>query len=202
MCGAPRGVLGLLCFVGTCHVTARAAAVAGVDGRPTLSQLKWKPEGKRTNCLLLPRDGNLSWNIRRKPCMVWRRLTGLRAPPPKWNVWLYKNLRICIIMFPSLQDFIDLTLSKTQRKTPTVIHKHYQIHRIRHFYMRKVKYTQQNYHDRLTQILTDFPKLDVSVLSFDHKGPLLSQYQEYFLNSILVLVEFILAWATFCWFTV
>uniref|UniRef100_A0A4X2KNL8 Nucleolar GTP-binding protein 1 n=3 Tax=Vombatus ursinus TaxID=29139 RepID=A0A4X2KNL8_VOMUR len=57
-------------------------------------------------------------------------------------------------------DFIDLTLSKTQRKTPTVIHKHYQIHRIRHFYMRKVKYTQQNYHDRLTQILTDFPKLD------------------------------------------
>lgn len=96
-------------------------------------------------------------------------------------------------MFPSLQDFIDLTLSKTQRKTPTVIHKHYQIHRIRHFYMRKVKYTQQNYHDRLTQILTDFPKLDVSVLSFDHKGPLLSRYQEYFLNSILVLVEFILA---------
>ncbi|NXY49340.1 NOG1 protein, partial [Ceuthmochares aereus] len=57
-------------------------------------------------------------------------------------------------------DFIDLTLSKTQRKTPTVIHKHYQIHRIRHFYMRKVKYTQQNYHDRLSQILTDFPKLD------------------------------------------
>uniref|UniRef100_A0AAQ5YJ16 Nucleolar GTP-binding protein 1 n=1 Tax=Amphiprion ocellaris TaxID=80972 RepID=A0AAQ5YJ16_AMPOC len=46
------------------------------------------------------------------------------------------------------------------RKTPTVIHKHYQIHRIRHFYMRKVKFTQQNYHDRLTQILTDFPKLD------------------------------------------
>lgn len=66
------------------------------------------------------------------------------------------------IRFPSLQDFIDITLSKTQRKTPTVIHKHYQIHRIRHFYMRKVKFTQQNYHDRLTQILTDFPKLDVS----------------------------------------
>ncbi|KAI3374616.1 hypothetical protein L3Q82_021190 [Scortum barcoo] len=57
-------------------------------------------------------------------------------------------------------DFIDITLSKTQRKTPTVVHKHYQIHRIRHFYMRKVKFTQQNYHDRLTQILADFPKLD------------------------------------------
>lgn len=60
-----------------------------------------------------------------------------------------------------MQDFIDVTLSKTQRKTPTVVHKHYQIHRIRHFYMRKVKFTQQNYHDRLTQILADFPKLDV-----------------------------------------
>uniref|UniRef100_A0A3Q3QQT7 Nucleolar GTP-binding protein 1 n=1 Tax=Monopterus albus TaxID=43700 RepID=A0A3Q3QQT7_MONAL len=59
-----------------------------------------------------------------------------------------------------ISDFIDITLSKTQRKTPTVIHKHYQIHRIRHFYMRKVKFTQQNYHDRLTQILADFPKLD------------------------------------------
>uniref|UniRef100_A0A8C6TPW7 Nucleolar GTP-binding protein 1 n=1 Tax=Neogobius melanostomus TaxID=47308 RepID=A0A8C6TPW7_9GOBI len=35
------------------------------------------------------------------------------------------------------QDFIDITLSKTQRKTPTVVHKHYQIHRIRQFYMRK-----------------------------------------------------------------
>ncbi|XP_064018625.1 GTP-binding protein 4 [Pogoniulus pusillus] len=71
---------------------------------------------------------------------------------------LYNFKKITVV--PSAKDFIDLTLSKTQRKTPTVIHKHYQIHRIRHFYMRKVKYTQQNYHDRLTQILTDFPKLD------------------------------------------
>ncbi|XP_077581123.1 GTP-binding protein 4 [Stigmatopora nigra] len=65
-----------------------------------------------------------------------------------------------IMVVPTAKEFIDITLSKTQRKTPTVIHKHYQIHRIRHFYMRKVKFTQQNYHDRLTQILTDFPKLD------------------------------------------
>uniref|UniRef100_A0A4W4FRC0 Nucleolar GTP-binding protein 1 n=1 Tax=Electrophorus electricus TaxID=8005 RepID=A0A4W4FRC0_ELEEL len=65
-----------------------------------------------------------------------------------------------LVKLHPITDFIDLTLSKTQRKTPTVIHKHYQIHRIRHFYMRKVKFTQQNYHDRLTQILTDFPKLD------------------------------------------
>ncbi|XP_066508437.1 GTP-binding protein 4-like [Hoplias malabaricus] len=71
---------------------------------------------------------------------------------------LYNFKKITVV--PTAKDFIDLTLSKTQRKTPTVIHKHYQIHRIRHFYMRKVKFTQQNYHDRLTQILTDFPKLD------------------------------------------
>ncbi|KAM9322007.1 GTP-binding protein 4 [Pholidichthys leucotaenia] len=71
---------------------------------------------------------------------------------------LYNFKKIMVV--PTAKDFIDITLSKTQRKTPTVIHKHYQIHRIRHFYMRKVKFTQQNYHDRLSQILTDFPKLD------------------------------------------
>ncbi|PIK55380.1 putative GTP-binding protein CRFG/NOG1 [Apostichopus japonicus] len=57
-------------------------------------------------------------------------------------------------------DFVDVILSKTQRKTPTVVHRHYKITRIRQFYMRKVKFTQQNYHDKLTQILNDFPKLD------------------------------------------
>ncbi|XP_069770799.1 GTP-binding protein 4 isoform X1 [Narcine bancroftii] len=71
---------------------------------------------------------------------------------------LYNFKKITVV--PSAKDFIDLTLSKTQRKTPTVIHKSYQISRIRHFYMRKIKFTQQNYHDRLSQILTDFPKLD------------------------------------------
>ncbi|KAK3534659.1 hypothetical protein QTP86_018204 [Hemibagrus guttatus] len=71
---------------------------------------------------------------------------------------LYNFKKIMVV--PTAKDFIDLTLSKTQRKTPTVIHKHYQIHRIRHFYMRKVKFTQQNYHDRLSQIISDFPKLD------------------------------------------
>ncbi|XP_068604712.1 GTP-binding protein 4 [Brachionichthys hirsutus] len=71
---------------------------------------------------------------------------------------LYNFKKIMVV--PTAKEFIDITLSKTQRKTPTVIHKHYQIHRIRHFYMRKVKFTQQNYHDRLAQILADFPRLD------------------------------------------
>ena len=57
---------------------------------------------------------------------------------------------------------MDIILSKTQRKTPTVIHKNFKISRIRRFYMTKVKYTQQNFHDKLTAILTEFPKLEVS----------------------------------------
>ncbi|XP_016903839.2 nucleolar GTP-binding protein 1 [Apis cerana] len=71
---------------------------------------------------------------------------------------LYNFKKIAIV--PSAKDFIDIILSKTQRKTPTVIHKHYKIARIRSFYMRKVKFTQQNFHDRLSQIIQEFPKLD------------------------------------------
>ncbi|KAI6657570.1 Nucleolar GTP-binding protein 1-like [Oopsacas minuta] len=61
---------------------------------------------------------------------------------------------------PNAKDFIDIVLSKTHRKTPTVVHRHFKISRIRHFYMRKVKFTQQNYHDKLQQIVDAFPKLD------------------------------------------
>nr|CAG4641533.1 EOG090X02QX [Eurycercus lamellatus] len=65
-----------------------------------------------------------------------------------------------IVIVPTAKDFIDIILSKTQRKTPTVVHKQYKISRIRQFYMRKVKFAQQSFHDKLSQILTDFPKLD------------------------------------------
>ncbi|GFY47971.1 nucleolar GTP-binding protein 1, partial [Trichonephila inaurata madagascariensis] len=65
-----------------------------------------------------------------------------------------------IVVVPTAKEFTDIVLSKTQRKTPTVVHKQYKISRIRSFYMRKVKYTQTNFHDKLTQILTDFPKLE------------------------------------------
>ena len=71
---------------------------------------------------------------------------------------LYNFKKITVV--PTSKDFIDIVLSKTQRKTPTVIHKHYKISRIRQFYTRKIKYTQQNYHDKLTTIIEDFPKLD------------------------------------------
>jgi hypothetical protein len=62
---------------------------------------------------------------------------------------------------PAAKDFIDLVLSKTQRKTPTVIHARYAIKTIREFYMRKVKFAQQTFHDRITGILESFPRLEV-----------------------------------------
>ena len=61
---------------------------------------------------------------------------------------------------PTADALIDAILSKTQRKTPTVVHPNYNIVRIRQFYMRKVKFTQSSYQERLTQIVTDFPRLE------------------------------------------
>eukprot|EP00096_Caligus_rogercresseyi_P013974 TRINITY_DN6536_c0_g1_i1.p1 TRINITY_DN6536_c0_g1~~TRINITY_DN6536_c0_g1_i1.p1 ORF type:complete len:674 (-),score=201.45 TRINITY_DN6536_c0_g1_i1:95-2074(-) len=68
------------------------------------------------------------------------------------------NFKICVV--PTWKEFVDATLSKTQRKTPTVIRKHYKISRIRSFYMRKVKFTQSNFTEKLTMILKEFPKLE------------------------------------------
>eukprot|EP01060_Flectonema_neradi_P038128 TRINITY_DN791_c0_g3_i1.p1 TRINITY_DN791_c0_g3~~TRINITY_DN791_c0_g3_i1.p1 ORF type:complete len:652 (+),score=142.60 TRINITY_DN791_c0_g3_i1:88-2043(+) len=61
---------------------------------------------------------------------------------------------------PKSKEFVDVVLSKTQRKTPTVVHKGYQITRIRAFYMRKVKFTQKTIHEKLTTVLDSFPRLD------------------------------------------
>mmetsp|Transcript_8531 Transcript_8531/g.8650 ORF Transcript_8531/g.8650 Transcript_8531/m.8650 type:complete len:649 (-) Transcript_8531:224-2170(-) len=61
---------------------------------------------------------------------------------------------------PSSTDFIDIILTRTQRKTPTVIHPGYKITRIRSFYMRKIKFTEQNIAEKLGAILQDFPRLD------------------------------------------
>lgn len=61
---------------------------------------------------------------------------------------------------PPAKDFIDIVLSKTQRQTPTVVHNGWAIQRIRQFYMRKVKFTAANWNEKLTQILSDFPKVE------------------------------------------
>merc|ERR1712020_605578 len=65
-----------------------------------------------------------------------------------------------IAIVPTSKEFTDVVLSKTQRKTPTVIHRHFKISRIRSFYMRKTKFTQTNFSEKLAQILQDFPKLE------------------------------------------
>ncbi|CAD7695287.1 unnamed protein product [Ostreobium quekettii] len=61
---------------------------------------------------------------------------------------------------PSAAAFIDIVLSRTQRQTPTVCRSGWKISRVRQFYMRKVKHTQQTWHEALTQILEDFPRVD------------------------------------------
>lgn len=55
---------------------------------------------------------------------------------------------------------IDITLSKTQRKTPTEIHANFKISRIRKFYMRKIKFMQEAVNEKLTGIVDGFPKLN------------------------------------------
>ncbi|CCW71492.1 unnamed protein product [Phytomonas sp. Hart1] len=72
---------------------------------------------------------------------------------------LFYNFK-SITVVPTYKDFMDIVLSKTQRKTPTVVHKGYHISRIRQFYMRKVKFTQKTINEKLTYILQEFPRMD------------------------------------------
>ncbi|KAL3783657.1 hypothetical protein HJC23_004832 [Cyclotella cryptica] len=70
-------------------------------------------------------------------------------------VYNFKNMA----PVPSASDLVDIVLTRTQRRTPTVVHPGYKITRIRSFYIRKIKFTQQTISDRLTAMLTDFPRL-------------------------------------------
>ncbi|KAJ9053072.1 Nucleolar GTP-binding protein 1, variant 2 [Entomophthora muscae] len=71
---------------------------------------------------------------------------------------IYNFKRIQVV--PSAMDFLDIVLSKTQRKTPTVIHKNFKISRIRNFYMRKVKFTQDSFEEKMRAMLEEFPMLN------------------------------------------
>ena len=72
---------------------------------------------------------------------------------PTYN---FKSIQVV----PGSKDFIDIVLSKTQRGTPTVCHNGWAIQRLRQFYMRKVKFTASNWHERLSAILDEFPKVE------------------------------------------
>ena len=76
--------------------------------------------------------------------------------PPATALYQFKS----ITPVPTHKDFVDIVLLRTQRKTPTVVHSGWQISRIRQFYMRKVKFTQSTFSEKLTAIVEQFPKLD------------------------------------------
>lgn len=61
---------------------------------------------------------------------------------------------------PALPELVDMVLSKTQRKTPTVVRKAYEITRIREFYIKKVRFTQETFSEKINAILHEFPRLD------------------------------------------
>jgi nucleolar GTP-binding protein len=68
----------------------------------------------------------------------------------------FKNIPVV----PNSTSLIDMILSKTQRKTPTEVHAGYKITRIRRFYMRKVKFTNNSIEEKLDSVIKNFPKLD------------------------------------------
>ncbi|KAL4807040.1 P-loop containing nucleoside triphosphate hydrolase protein [Aspergillus unguis] len=60
---------------------------------------------------------------------------------------------------PTSQEFLDIVLSRTQRQLPTQIRAGFKISRIRGFYTRKVKYTQETFGEKFQAILEGFPRL-------------------------------------------
>ncbi|PWZ03255.1 P-loop containing nucleoside triphosphate hydrolase protein [Testicularia cyperi] len=70
------------------------------------------------------------------------------------------TLKASIAPVPTATDFLDIVLSKTQRKTPTVVHPGWKITRIRSFYMRKVMFTKDAFSEKLEAILKEFPIMD------------------------------------------
>ncbi|KAI1107016.1 nucleolar GTP-binding protein [Jackrogersella minutella] len=60
---------------------------------------------------------------------------------------------------PTSQEFLDIVLSRTQRRLPTQIRAGFKISRIRGFYTRKVKFTQETFTEKFALILESFPRL-------------------------------------------
>ncbi|XP_013586018.1 PREDICTED: nucleolar GTP-binding protein 1 [Brassica oleracea var. oleracea] len=65
-----------------------------------------------------------------------------------------------ITVVPDGKKFVDIILSRTQRQTPTVTHKSKKISQLRSFYMRKIKFTQSNFVEKLSTIVYEFPRLE------------------------------------------
>ena len=65
-----------------------------------------------------------------------------------------------IPIVPDSSQLTDIILSKTQRKTPTVVHPGYNITRIRRFYMRKIRFTYNSIDEKINDIIQGFPRLE------------------------------------------
>lgn len=65
-----------------------------------------------------------------------------------------------IAVVPTANEFLDVVLNRTQRKTPTVIRPGFSIQRIRAFYMRKVRYTGSGFTEKLQEIVESFPNIN------------------------------------------
>ncbi|KAF3584030.1 hypothetical protein F2Q69_00026256 [Brassica cretica] len=65
-----------------------------------------------------------------------------------------------IAVVPDGKKFVDIILSRTQRQTPTVTHKSKKISQLRSFYMRKIKFTQSNFVEKLSTIVYEFPRFE------------------------------------------
>ncbi|KAF1948471.1 nucleolar GTP-binding protein-like protein [Byssothecium circinans] len=64
-----------------------------------------------------------------------------------------------IPVVPTSQEFLDIVLSRTQRRLPTQIRAGFKISRIRAFYTRKVKYTAETFTERISATIQAFPRL-------------------------------------------
>lgn len=94
----------------------------------------------------------------------WRTIFLRRAWPATIGAGnMSATLKASIAPVPTANDFLDIVLSKTQRKTPTVIHPGFKITRIRTFYMRKVMFTKDAFTEKLQAILSEFPILEVRI---------------------------------------
>ena len=91
-----------------------------------------------------------------------------------------------IPIIPNANNLIDIILSRTQTKTPTVTHPGYKITRIRKFYMRKVRFTYSTIQEKLDGIIKNFPKLDEIHPFYSD-----TQATENFLKSLFELIHLI-----------
>nr|UXY86894.1 nucleolar G-protein [Cryptomonas paramecium] len=90
-------------------------------------------------------------------------------------------------------DIINTILSKTQKKTPTIIHKHFSIQRIRKFYIKKISFAYYNFYNYICNLIQKFPVMNEIDLFFKNIFNLLFNKNYYktalgWLNNLKLLI--------------